>query len=95
MFGFSDVRKQIAAQGVIFLGAFFLLWLLHPAFAMVRSSIMILLGFIIMLIAGGLTILLSANFKENLADLRKTAGARGRRGSEHARRHGGGIFAWA
>lgn len=74
VFGFSDIRRQLAAQTVIFLVVFVLLRLLHPAFAMIRSSLMILLGFIIMLISGGITLLFSGKFKENLEDLRKKRG---------------------
>ena len=73
-FGFTDVRLQITAQVAIFLIVFGLLWILHPAFAMVRSSLMILLGFVIILISGGIALLFSSKFKENLEDLRKRQG---------------------
>lgn len=75
VFGFTDIRKQILAQGIIFLVIFFLLRLLHPAFQIVRSSLMILLGFVIILIAGSATVLLSAKFQENIDALRKAQGA--------------------
>lgn len=74
VFGFSDIRKQLAAHAAIFLAVFMLLWLLHPAFQMIRSSIMILLGFVIMLISGGITLLSSGKFQENLESLRKRRG---------------------
>ena len=74
VFCFPDVRKQIAAQSVIFLTVFILLRILHPAFEMVRSSLMILLGFIIILISGGITVLFSSKFRENLEELRKKQG---------------------
>jgi len=74
VFCYPDVRKQIVAQAVIFLTVFILLRLLHPAFQMVRSSLMILLGFIIILISGGITILFSGKFQENLEELRKKQG---------------------
>jgi hypothetical protein len=74
VFCHSDVRYQIAAQVVIFLVVFGLLRLLHPAFEMVRSSLMILLGFIIMLISCGMTLLFSGKFQQNLEDLRKKRG---------------------
>jgi hypothetical protein len=45
-FGFTDVRKQLLATGLIFIAVFFLLQFFHPAFRMVRSPGMILLGFI-------------------------------------------------
>ena len=74
VFGFADVRKQIVAQGVTFVVVFALLRLLHPAFEMVQSSLMILLGFVIILISGGITILFSARFKENLEGFRRRQG---------------------
>ncbi len=74
VFGFADIRRQLAAQIVIFLVVFVLLRLLHPAFGMIRSSVMILLGFIIMLISGGITVLFSGKFKENLEEIRKKRG---------------------
>ncbi len=73
-FGFPDIRKQLAAQAVIFLVVFLLLRLLHPAFQMIRSSLMILLGFVIMLISGGITVLFSGKFQENLEELRARRG---------------------
>ncbi len=75
VFGFPDIRKQLAAQSVIFLVVFALLRWLHPAFQMIRSSLMILLGFVIILIAGGITIVLSTKFRENLDALRTAQGA--------------------
>jgi cell division protein FtsX len=74
VFGFPDIRKQIAANAVIFISVFALLWFLHPAFQMVRSSLMILLGFIIILISGGITLLFFGKFQENLEQLRKSQG---------------------
>lgn len=74
LFCFADVRRQIAAQSVIFLSVFALLRVLHPAFEMVRSSLMILLGFLIVLISTGIALLFSSTAKENLAELRKRQG---------------------
>jgi len=73
-FGFADIRRQLAAQATIFLAVFLLLRLLHPAFAMIRSSLMILLGFVILLISGGITVLFAGKFHENLEALRKQRG---------------------
>ncbi len=69
--GFTDIRKQLAANAVIFLVVFLLLKLLHPAFGMIRSSLMILLGFVIFLISMGVVLLLSGRFQENLEGLRR------------------------
>lgn len=74
VFGFADIRRQLAAHAAIFLSVFFMLWMLHPAFEMIRSSIMILLGFVIMLISGGITVLSSGKFQENLESLRRRRG---------------------
>lgn len=74
VFGFPDIRSQLAAQAAIFVVAFVLLRLLHPAFQMINSSLMILLGFIIMLISGGMTLLFSFKFQENLEGLKKKRG---------------------
>jgi hypothetical protein len=74
VFGFSDIRRQLAAEAAIFLVVFVLLRLLHPAFAMIRSSMMILLGFVILLISGGITILFFGKFQENLEELRSSRG---------------------
>ncbi len=73
-FGFTDIRKQLAAHVVIFLVVFTLLKLLHPAFAMIRSSVMILLGFVIFLISTGILAMFSSRFKENLESLKKSRG---------------------
>lgn len=74
VFGFTDIRRQLLAEAGIFLTVFILLRILHPAFQIVRSSIMILLGFVIIFIAGSATILLSAKFKENIDALRTAKG---------------------
>jgi hypothetical protein len=74
VFGFADIRKQLAAQATIFLVAFLILRLLHPAFQMIRSSLMILLGFVVMLVSGGITVLFSGKFQENIEELRKKRG---------------------
>ena len=74
LFCYADARRQIAAQIAIFLVVFGLLRLLHPAFQIVRSSLMILLGFVIILIASGITLLFVSKAKENLVELRKREG---------------------
>ncbi len=74
VFCYSDVRKQLIAQFAIFVVVFSLLRILHPAFEMVRSSMMIFLGFIIILISGSITLLFTSKFQENLEELRKRQG---------------------
>jgi hypothetical protein len=74
VFGYPDIRKQLGAHVVIFLSVFLLLKLLHPAFVLIRSSLMILLGFIILLISGGILAMFSSKFKENLESIKKARG---------------------
>ncbi|MDW8343060.1 MAG: ABC transporter permease [Verrucomicrobiae bacterium] len=71
VFGFADIRLQLTANAIIFVVVFALLAVLHPAFAMIRSSLMILLGFIILLISLGVIALVSGRFRENLEALRR------------------------
>jgi len=74
VFGYADIRKQLVAQALIFLLVFFLLRLLHPAFEMIRSSIMILLGFVIMLISLGMSALFAGKFRETVDALQQHRG---------------------
>jgi hypothetical protein len=74
LFCFSDVRKQITAHLVIFITVFAALRLLHPAFQMVRSSLMIVLSLIIIIISAGIALLFSSKFRENLEELGKESG---------------------
>ena len=84
VFGFADIRRRLIVQGVVFLVAFGLLRLLHPAFHMIRSSAMILLGFCIMLTVGTVTLLLSGKFKENFDAIRGGIVAKGVAGNRLA-----------
>jgi uncharacterized protein YhhL (DUF1145 family) len=74
VFGFADIRKQLAAQAIIFLVVFLLLRLLHPAFEMIRSSLMILLGFFILMISLAITLLFAGKFRENLQEIKQRRG---------------------
>lgn len=84
VFGFADIRRALLVQGITFLVAFGLLRILHPAFSMIRSSAMILLGFAIMLTVGIVTLLLSGKFKENLDALRGGTAPKGVSGNSLA-----------
>ncbi len=84
VFGFADIRRRLLAQSIVFLAAFGILRLLHPAFHMIRSSAMILLGFSIMLTVGMVTLLLSGKFKENLDAIRGGIATKGVSGNRLA-----------
>jgi hypothetical protein len=74
IFGFADIRRQLLASGIIFILVFVLLRLFHPAFQMVRSSLVILLGFIILLLTLLVTMMVGGKFKQNIKDLRSREG---------------------
>jgi len=74
IFGFPDIRKQLLADAIIFLIVFTLLRLFHPAFQMVRSSLMILLGFIMLLLTLMVTLMVGGKFKQNITALRAREG---------------------
>jgi len=74
VFGFTDIRKQLVAGAAIFLVFFGLLRFFHPAFQIVRSSLMILLGFIMLLLTLLVTAMVSGKFKQNLKELRGKEG---------------------
>ncbi len=74
VFGFTDIRKQLLANGVIFMVVFLLLRMFHPAFQMIRSSLMILLGFVIVLLTMLVTLMVSGKFKQNIKELRSKEG---------------------
>ncbi len=75
-FGFADIRRRLLVEGAVFLFTFCLLRLLHPAFHMIRSSAMILLGFCIMITVGAVTLLLGGKFQDCLDALRGGAAAK-------------------
>ncbi|MCG3147200.1 MAG: hypothetical protein PCFJNLEI_00638 [Verrucomicrobiae bacterium] len=74
IFGYADIRKQLLAIAIIFLVMFTLLRIFHPAFQMVRSSMMILLGFVIMLLTLLVTLMVGGKFRQNIKELRQKEG---------------------
>ncbi len=73
-FGFTDIRKQLLASAVVFTLAFLLLQAFHPAFRMVASPPMILLGFLISLLALLVIVMVGGKFQQTIKDLRKREG---------------------
>ncbi len=61
--GSSDIRWQIVWVGSIFLLVFFILQQIHPAFEIVRSSFMILIGFITLMLSIVVTFFVSGKFR--------------------------------
>ncbi len=75
VFGFTDIRKQLVANAIIFLVVFAILKFFHPAFQMVRSSLMILLGFVILLLTLIVIFMVSGKFGQNIKELRAKEGS--------------------
>jgi hypothetical protein len=73
-FGFTDIRKQLLAYGLIFIAVFGLLWYFHPAFQMVNQPLIILLGFLIFLLAVIVTSMVAGKFQQTIKVLRQKEG---------------------
>lgn len=73
-FGFTDIRKQLLAYGVIFVVVFLALWYFHPAFQMVNQPLIILLGFLILLLALIVSAMVAGKFQQTIKVLRSKEG---------------------
>jgi hypothetical protein len=70
VFGFSDIRTQMIAVLVIFAMVFGLLRLIHPAFELVSSGLMVLVGFLTLALSLFVTVFLFVRFQKNITQLR-------------------------
>ena len=68
LIGHPDIRHQIAWQAVFFVIVFTALRTLHPAYELVRSPLVILLGFITLALALMIGAFISAKFSSNVAE---------------------------
>jgi len=71
LFGHPDIRIQVLFVGAIFLAVFFILRAVHPAFLIVRSSFMILLGFITLILSLMVTWFVGAKFRSAVMEYQK------------------------
>ncbi|MCF7855690.1 MAG: hypothetical protein K9N51_12890, partial [Candidatus Pacebacteria bacterium] len=71
LIGHPDLRWQICYQGVIFLVFFMALRVVHPAYELVRSSYMILLGFVTFALAAMVSTFVAGRFRYNIAQLQQ------------------------
>jgi hypothetical protein len=74
LFGFTDIRKQLTADGILFVIVFALLYVFHPAFQMVSSPMMILFGFLILLLSLVVTLMITSRFQQTIRVLRRKEG---------------------
>ena len=70
VFGFADIRTQVTAVVIIFTLAFGLLRIMHPAFELVNSGLMILIGFLTLAMSIFVTFFLFVRFQNNIKQLR-------------------------
>ena len=70
VFGFPDIRMQLAGVVGIFAIVFVALRYLHPAFELVSSGLMVLLGFLTLAFSVLVTLFLLTRFKSNIKQLR-------------------------
>lgn len=70
LFGASDIRRQLTGWGIIFVVVFGLLALVHPAFRLTMTPLVILLAFVILALSILVVYLISQKFGQNIAELR-------------------------
>ncbi|MCX7933922.1 MAG: hypothetical protein N3A66_01525, partial [Planctomycetota bacterium] len=73
LIGHPDIRGQIAGMAAIFLLFFLALWATHPAFHLVRSTVMILLGFLTFALAASVGVFVSARFSRSIGEIHRRA----------------------
>ena len=66
---FTGINQQILLFAAIFLGMALLLHLVHPAFAVARTPVMVLLAFVILGLAGFVAAILISRFNESLTQV--------------------------
>ena len=74
LFGFPDIRKQLVAVAVIFLGVFGVMGLIHPAFQISDSPYVIFLAFIILALAAIVMLIIVGKFGEQMREMRASGG---------------------
>jgi hypothetical protein len=71
LFGFSDVRKQIAGTSGVFLVVFTAIRFVHPAFELAATPFIILLAFIILALTVVVTAFLQSKFEAELKRMKQ------------------------
>jgi len=71
LIGHPDIRWQIFYHGIIFIVFFLALRILHPAYELVRSPYMILLGFLTFVLAAAITAFIVNRFGSNIGELQQ------------------------
>jgi cell division protein FtsX len=71
LFGFPDIRKQIAGAGFVFLAVFLGIRFVHPAFELALTPFIILLAFVILALTVVVTSFLSSKFEQEIKRLKQ------------------------
>ena len=71
LFGYPDIRKQIAGASVVFLAIFVGIRFVHPAFELALTPFIILLAFIILALTVVVTGFLSTKFEQEIKRLKQ------------------------
>jgi cell division protein FtsX len=71
LFGYPDIRSQIIAATLLFLGVFFGISRVHPAFELATTPFIILLAFIILALTVVVTTFLSSKFEAEIKRLKQ------------------------
>jgi len=74
LFGFPDIRQQIVAVALIFLGVFVVMRFVHPAFEISDSPYVIFLSFIILALAAIVLSIVVGKFGEQMREVRAAGG---------------------
>ncbi|MFM7322798.1 MAG: FtsX-like permease family protein [Armatimonadota bacterium] len=89
LFGYSDLKRQLLASFLLFLGVFLVFALIHPAFRITLNAGIILLAFIMLALSALVTVLVWQKFEAQLKEQSKeTSGT-------HSRDAGKGTIAVA
>ncbi len=71
LFGFPDVRKQIAGTSIVFLIVFTAIRFVHPAFELAATPFIILLAFVILALTVVVTAFLQSKFEQEIKRLKQ------------------------
>jgi hypothetical protein len=71
LFGYPDIRKQIAGASIVFLAIFTGIRFVHPAFELAMTPFIILLAFVILALTVVVTSFLSSKFEEEIKKLKQ------------------------
>ena len=85
LIGAGDIRGRIAGTFAIFLVAFGLIRLTHPAYDLIRSPMIVLVGFVIFMLCTLILSFISGKFAQRIGELRRAGDGAGEADSDISR----------